>query len=395
MNSLIAVSSFILTVSLILLLYPIAIKIGLTDQPCSRKRHSGEIPLIGGISIFICLLLLYSWLPLSNDSYLFAATLIVICGVIDDYKPVNFKIRILIEIIASLLIIHWGGVEIKNLGNLFGSGDILLGSFSTIFTIFTIVGGINAFNMMDGIDGLAGCVSLIAFILLSIVAFNNLQIWALCLVFIPAIIAFLFFNIRIFGRNKASIFLGDTGSMIFGFTICWIVIIASQGENRVISPVIVLWILAIPLFDSVSIMVRRIRKGTSPFAPDREHFHHILPVAGYSVNQTLSIIVILAFSLGSLGIIGENFFKLPEWLMFFLFLSIFSLYFWGMTHAWKIMKIARFLREHKNDRRKVERRQNDLLFRGDDRRTSTNRRNGIDRRCRHINRKILNRIIEN
>lgn len=389
MNSLIIAESFFVTLSLIILLYPISIRIGLTDRPCSRKRHVGEIPLIGGISIYLCLLLMYNWLPLLNHAYLYATALIVTCGIIDDYKSIGFKTRFIIEIIASIMMIKWGGVEITNLGNLFGFGDIQLGEFSYLFTIFAVVGGINAFNMIDGIDGLAGSLSLIVFLLLFMVTYNTPQIAILCLVFMPAIIAFLLFNLRIFGRGKASVFLGDTGSMLFGFTICWIAIAATQGESRMVSPVIVLWIIAIPLFDSVSIMIRRLRKGSSPFVPDREHFHHILPLAGYTVNQTLSIISILAFSLGSFGILAETLFNLPEWLLFFLFLCLFSLYFWGMTHSWKIMKIARYLRENKNDRRKAERRLNNLFYMGNDRRTSSHRRSGIDRRCRHIKTKAL------
>ncbi len=381
--------SLLITFGLLFALQPLAKKMRLMDQPSSRKTHSGEIPLIGGICIYLCLLILYYWLPINNLAYLVAASLIVFCGIIDDYKDISYKIRLIIEIIAVLIMITWGGIQIISLGNLLGFGEIQLGFFSYIFTVFAIVGGINAFNMIDGIDGLAGSLSLVAFFFIYVITFNHSGIFTLCLVFIPAISAFLlFFNLRIFGRKKASLFLGDTGSMLFGFTISCLIIRASQGENNPIPPVAVLWLIALPLFDSVSIMIRRLQKGRSPFEPDREHFHHILPLAGYSINQTVSIIVTFSVVLSILGLFGIKLLNLPEWLMFLLFLGFFALYYWGMSNAWTAMKIARYIREHKNDRRKKDRRMENIAFSGPDRRTTQDRRSGIDRRYHAIERAL-------
>jgi len=326
-----------------LILRPIAVHNGLTDKPCDRKQHSGEIPLIGGLSIYFCLLILVYFLPSINSGYITAATLIILCGAIDDYRHLSFKVRLPIETLATLILIYWGGIEITNLGNLFGFGDIQLGYFSPLVTIIAVVGGINAFNMSDGIDGATGGLSLIIMALLFVLAINTPEITSICLVFIPALCAFLLFNMRIFGRKNASIFLGDAGSMLLGFTICYLIISLSQGENRAISPVTVLWVIALPLLDAVCIMLRRIQKGSSAFAPDREHLHHILPAAGYTANQTLVILLFSSFILASFGIIGEKFFKLPEWLMFYLFLGVFVIYYWAMNHAWKVMKMAKKL----------------------------------------------------
>lgn len=333
--------SFFLTILLVLILRPIAQTYGLTDKPCSRKNHLGETPLIGGISIYVSLLILFYWTPSVNYWFMVSATLIVACGITDDFKHLDHKTRLIIEVIATIIMIWKGGVEITNLGNLFGFGDIQLGYFSSIVTIFAVVGGINAFNMTDGIDGSAGGLSLITMILLLMIANAMPQVIDICSLYIPALIAFLLFNMRIFGRKKAAIFLGDAGSMLLGFTICYLVILMSQGENRIISPVTVLWIIGYPLFDAIAIMLRRIRKGNSPFAPDREHFHHILPLAGYTFNQTLNIIFLASLSLAGFGIIGEKLLELPEWLMFYLFLGLFFLYYWGMSHAWKMMKMMK------------------------------------------------------
>ncbi|OQK17908.1 hypothetical protein AU255_08615 [Methyloprofundus sedimenti] len=335
------INSFFITLLIVLFISPIAQKKGLTDKPCSRKKHSGEIPLTGGISIYLCVLILFYWLPINNYWYIVSATLIVACGVIDDFKHLNYKIRLIIEVVATLIMIFWGGVEITNLGNLFGFGDIQLGYFSPLVTIFAVVGGINAFNMTDGIDGSTGGISLITMSLLLMLANAMPQVTGICSLFIPALTAFLFFNMRAFGRKKAAIFLGDAGSMLLGFTICYLIILISQGENRIISPVTVLWIIGFPLLDAIAIMLRRMRKGNSPFAPDREHFHHILPLAGYTHHQTLNIIFFASLSLAAFGIIGEKLFELPEWLMFYLFLGLFFLYYLGMSHAWKMMKMLK------------------------------------------------------
>ncbi|MCK5829551.1 MAG: UDP-N-acetylglucosamine--undecaprenyl-phosphate N-acetylglucosaminephosphotransferase [Methylococcales bacterium] len=382
--SLLILESFFITFFLLLVLHPIAKKLGHTDKPSSRKRHSGDVPLIGGLSIYFCILILFYWLPIKNYAYLVSASLIVACGVIDDKRELSAKFRLFVEFLAAIIMIKWGGVEINDLGNIFGLGNVSLGYFSSAFTIFAIIGGINAFNMLDGIDGLAGTLSLLVFILILIISLNAPEIATYCLLFIPAISAFLLFNLRIFGRKKASIFLGDTGSMLFGFTIACLIINASQGENNIISPITVLWIIAIPLFDSISIMIRRIRKGKSPFAPDREHFHHILLLAGYSVNQTVGIILLVAFSAGSFGILCDLLLDAPDWLMFYIFLSLFYLYYWGMTHSWKMMKIARYLLEHKNDRRQSQRRKNDTTYSNKNRRILLTRRIGKDRRYHDI-----------
>ena len=380
-------SSFFITLAAILLLRPIAFKIGLTDQPSSRKRHQGEIPLVGGLAIYLCIT--YIFLTQSLDvpvyiAFFTAATIIVATGLVDDFKGLNFKFRFAAEIIAALIMIKWGGIEIISLDNLLGFGEIQLGIFSTLFTVFAIVGGINAFNMIDGIDGLAGGTSLIIYFLLSILSliYNSTNSLLFCFVLAPATAAFLLFNFPIPGRKKASAFLGDTGSMLFGFTICWLVISASQGDNKIISPVTVLWLIATPILDSFCIIIRRIRKGRSPFAPDREHFHHILQVAGHGRYTILFIILSFAAALAVIGIAGDILFSIPDWVMFYLFVIVFALYYWGMSHAWKMVKVARYLREHQNERRKKQSLRHSSLhpLPFADRRILSDRRSDIDRR---------------
>ena len=383
----IASDSFFITVAAIMLARPVAFKIGLTDRPCSRKKHQGEIPLIGGVAIFFCIayiILTHNLANPVNIAFLAAVAIIVVTGVIDDFKGLSVKPRIVAEISATLIMINWGGVEITSLGDLFGFGEIQLGYFSTLFTVFAVVGGINAFNMIDGIDGLAGGISFTIYFLLSLlcIIYESSECLQLCSILAPTTAAFLLCNFPIKGRAKALTFLGDAGSMLFGFTICWLVISVSQGDHKIISPATVLWLIAAPILDSFGIILRRIRKGRSPFAPDREHFHHILQVAGFGKYSILFILLGFTAILAVIGLTADLLFNTPESLIFYVFIRVFSIYYWGMSHAWMLVKVARYLREDTIDRRKPNsdrRRANISPLPFADRRISE-RRSGKDRR---------------
>ncbi|WP_448506388.1 UDP-N-acetylglucosamine--undecaprenyl-phosphate N-acetylglucosaminephosphotransferase [Immundisolibacter sp.] len=362
------------TVFFIFALYPCALKIGFTDKPCHRKQHQKHTPLIGGIAIYFAILitLFFNNNPLPNQTaFIAAATLLVCVGLIDDYKGLGVKIRLIAQIAAVLIMAEFAHVKISDLGDLLGLGNIRLGNYATVFTLFAVVGGINAFNMIDGIDGLAGSLTLISIASIAAISwiFQDWVLFKFCLIFIASILAFLLFNLRIFGRSSAKIFLGDTGSTLLGFTVCWLSIDASQGEKNLITPTTVLWIIALPLFDSVCIMLRRLRKGRSPFNPDREHLHHVFHVAGYSINQTLGIMLIFSFGLSFTGIIASLFLKIPEPALFGFFILLFVSHYWLIDNAWMIIKISRYLNRTKAFDRRVE-----------NKRTEVDMRSKIDRR---------------
>lgn len=334
--------SFLVSACAIVLFKPLAVKIGLVDVPCTRKRHDGAIPLIGGLAIFASIaagLLTYELLNPFNTAFLIACSLLVVIGVIDDYKDIHVLPRFLVQIIASLVMIYLGHVEINSLGNLFGTGEIRLGEFAKPFTVFAVVGGINAFNMLDGVDGLAGTLALFIFLILATLCndtvFSNIA--SLSLMFVAALAGFLMFNARVFGR-KASVFLGDTGSTLLGFGICWFLIATSQGPYRVIEPATALWIIAVPLMDTVCIMFRRLLQKRSPFSPDREHFHHILSLAGFGANGTVALMLCSSVLFACIGIMGEYVLLIDNYVLFYLFICAFACYMWGMCQAWKSIK---------------------------------------------------------
>ncbi len=352
---------FLLTATLIYILKPSAIYLGLVDRPDKRKHHQGEIPLVGGLGIFSGFLITSVVLGLIDQSivaFFVGGLILIVVGVVDDFRELSSTVRFIAQISAASIMIFFGGGVLLDFGALTWDGSLFsLGLFAIPLTIFATVGVINAVNMSDGIDGLSGSLVLMTLAGLVIVtlveqSYAELQ---LLLVLIAAVIAFLCFNFRFPWRKKAGVFMGDAGSMFLGFAITWFFIQLTQGSDKVVAPVTVLWFLAIPLFDTVGIMLRRLLKGMSPFAADREHFHHVLLLAGFSVAQSVLIMSGLAGVGVVIGLTGE-YLHLPEMLMFALFLLLFGAYFYGMRHAWKVMRFLKrsiCRRRHNKERRQL------------------------------------------
>jgi UDP-GlcNAc:undecaprenyl-phosphate GlcNAc-1-phosphate transferase len=134
--------------------------------------------------------------------------------------------------------------------------------------------------------------------------------------------------------------MGDAGSMFLGFSLAWYITALSQGPDAVFSPVIALWIFAVPLLDTVSIMIRRMTRGKSPFTPDRDHFHHIFQAAGYSNRKVVFIIYLAQILFSSIGIMGHKA-GMPDWLMFLGYFVVQVLFYWGIKRAWHVMRVLR------------------------------------------------------
>ena len=321
---------FFFSLASLYLLKKIAKVIGLVDKPNLRKQHQGVVPLIGGIAVFITLAqYIYNHPYILPYSELFLASLAVltIVGAIDDRFDISFKIRLVIQILLTFVMMYFTGLELNSIGDILGMGTLEFGILAPVFTVLAVLGAINAFNMVDGIDGLLGGLSIVTFssigVILGMQGQHNLAM--LCVVIVVAMLPYVLMNLGLFGRRHR-IFMGDAGSMMIGFTVIWLLLSTSQVEGEfLMRPVTALWLIALPLMDMAAIMYRRIKHGRSPFRPDRDHLHHVCQRAGFSQWQTLFIISGLASIFAVVGILGEVF-VIPEYVMFIGFVLCFMTY---------------------------------------------------------------------
>ncbi|MGO2073798.1 MAG: UDP-N-acetylglucosamine--undecaprenyl-phosphate N-acetylglucosaminephosphotransferase [Pseudoalteromonas sp.] len=340
------VSSFVLSLCAISIFRPFALKFNLVDKPNERKHHDGHVPLIGGIAVFTSVVFSCSiWLPVDTElaSYLCASGLMVLLGVVDDKHELSVKFRIIFQIIIATFMIIAIDNYIVNLGDVLFFGNIQLGYFGILFTYIAVIGLINAFNMVDGIDGLLGAMAINTLGSIAVLLLLNKQENLFTVLIAVALIPYLIFNLGFFGTKYRKIFMGDAGSMFIGFTVVWLLVINTQGETASFRPVTALWIVALPLMDMAAIIIRRLRKGKSPFHADRDHLHHIFLRAGFSPRSALLIILSLSVSFSLFGI-GAEWLNIHESIMFCSFIMVFVIYSFTILHIWRVLKIVRRFR---------------------------------------------------
>ncbi|MFM9816322.1 UNVERIFIED_CONTAM: undecaprenyl/decaprenyl-phosphate alpha-N-acetylglucosaminyl 1-phosphate transferase [Spiribacter pallidus] len=285
-----------------------AVSLDLVDRPGGRKIHARSVPLIGGVAVLggVTLGLLALPFSLSEQGLLIVAmTLTVAIGLFDDWRGLPTALRLLAQVLIACLMTLGGGPLITDLGSLPFAPDTLLelGILTIPLTVFAMVGYMNSTNMMDGADGLAGGVAVVIVVglILAGIAAGDVTIPAAGVTFASALAGFLVFNLRGPWRRRASVFLGDNGSLAVGIVVIWLAIETAMLDSRVISPVGIGWLIAIPVVETLNLIVRRLLRRQNPFHADREHLHHILRRAGFSVGQTTAIIMTVVAVLGAGG----------------------------------------------------------------------------------------------
>lgn len=262
-----------------------------------------------------------------------SVSLLVVVGMIDDSKDVSAAFKALAQFAGALIMTLWGGMVVVNLGTLVGSVNVSIPYTGLPFTVFCVVGLINALNMTDGADGLAGGVSLTAlvwFLIAALLANRSTEAVVLS-VFVAALIGFMVHNIRSPWRASASVFMGDAGSMMLGFALSWFAVSLSQGSQPAITPVTVLWILALPTIDALIVLVKRVASRRSPFEAGVDHLHHILQDRGYTVQQTVFFMVSTSALLGGIGVLGMGM-GAPQGVMLALFLLLIAAHWLFVTN---------------------------------------------------------------
>ncbi len=331
--------AFVIAVIAVLAMTQLALRIGLVDVPDNRKLHKDHVPLVGGLAVFAGILITALIFRASFSEHYLMLSLagsLVVVGLLDDLFHLSAVTRFVAQGFAALGMIAWGGVVLTDFGYLLGNFNLGLGVFDIPVTIFCAVGVINAINLLDGIDGLAG----------GVCAVTLLAIGALCLIegrleaipfialMLSGILAFLLFNVGQLGGVLRRIFLGDAGSLFLGFILAWMLIESSQGGGRLFAPVTALWLLALPLMDTVFVLTRRMLRGQSPLRPGRDHVHHCLLSLGFSKSATLLILVLASLLYALIGVL-LHVSAVAEVVSFAVFLANCILYYLFIAYLWR------------------------------------------------------------
>lgn len=299
----------------------VAPRFGLLDHPGGRKRHAGAIPLVGGVAMMAVFVVCFFAFGLSRTVTVTlpaAAALMAIGGLFDDRHELGPVSKFGVQIVAALLLAQLGGAQLLHLGELVRPGLLMLGALALPFTVFAIVGVMNAVNMADGIDGLAGGLSFVAALALAWCAADAGKtgpFWVAALL-AGALAGFLLYNLRWSPSRRASVFMGDSGSYAVGLVLAWIAITLAMGEKPALAPMTAVWILGIPLADTVVLMLRRILRGRWPFGADTGHLHHLLMRRGLSQTRVTWLLLCAATLMAVAGIAAYRY-AIPDYVLFY------------------------------------------------------------------------------
>ncbi|MFT4666660.1 MAG: UDP-GlcNAc:undecaprenyl-phosphate GlcNAc-1-phosphate transferase [Ulvibacter sp.] len=276
----------------------IALEKNLCDQPNQRSSHKKRTPSLGGLAVFIALIFsIFFWTTEISFliKYLLCGSLIVTAiGLKDDIITLSPSRKIIGQMVAIFMLIHFADLRIDSFFGLFGINEIpTILSYS--FTILFMLTIINGFNLIDGINGLSASAALIAASF-----FGTWFYWIglveealIAFALIGSLLAFLFYNI-----TPAKIFLGDTGSLLIGLVVAILCVQfwghQSSGSEITVfnsTPIVACSVVILPLFDTVRVFFIRIAKRRSPFHPDRSHLHHMLIDMGLSHMRATGVLI--------------------------------------------------------------------------------------------------------
>jgi len=299
-------TAFLLTFAVTPLVKSFAFTIGAIDIPKDERRmHKVPIPRIGGLGIifgFLVAVLLFSEINEEMRGVLIGLVVILVLGLVDDIKPLPALFKFIVQIAAAMIPIM-SGLRIERLANpnIFDPAPYInLGVMSIPVTLIWIVGITNSVNFIDGLDGLAVGVSTISAVsILTIailkseaaVAIATAALAGACIGFIP------------YNMNPAKIFMGDVGATSIGYLFATLSIIGLFKFYAVVTFAVPLLILAIPLFDFLFAIIRRLLAGKNPMQADRGHVHHRLIDMGFNQKQAVAIMYTMSGILGMTAVL--------------------------------------------------------------------------------------------
>ncbi|HSI91248.1 MAG TPA: MraY family glycosyltransferase, partial [Adhaeribacter sp.] len=302
------------------------------DQPNVRTVHESLTPRLGGLAMFagfMSALTIFADLGNGVQQLLAGCIILFFIGLKDDLVSISPFKKFFMQMLSTGIVMLMADIRISSFQGIFGVHELPIG-VSYAFTFLVIVGVTNAVNLIDGLDGLAGTIVLIIALTFGVYFYiyggedyGNYASVALCL--IGGLLGFLRFNF-----HKATIFMGDTGSLLCGFIVSVLAIQFIEMNLRTqavpSSPAVALGVLFVPLFDTIRVSFIRVINGTSPFAPDKNHVHHRILAMGFQQISTVLIlalvnivVILFVFSFAEYG----NLFLISALILFSIVLSLF------------------------------------------------------------------------
>jgi len=306
-----ALTAFVLNMIFTPVIIKVALKFKWYDHVNDRKIHTGNIPRLGGVGIFVSFIIsfLLFFILLKDHSsvgvnifktdlinwklysFIFSITSIFVIGLIDDFSNLKARYKLIIQLAVALALVL-SGFLFERIAIPFTSIVLELKYFSYPLTFVWFLGVINAVNLIDGMDGLSAGTSFISLLFLGIIGYitGNLFIAYISFILMSSLLAFLVFNLP-----PAKLFMGDSGSLFLGTALSIFPFFGKFSQeylwvsDSLIFIVILLYI--IPIFDTLSAIVRRtFIKRVHFFNPDKEHLHHKLLNFKLSTKKALAVI---------------------------------------------------------------------------------------------------------
>lgn len=305
--------AFAVALVVALLVTPLVIllarKTGALDAPNARKVHKKPIPRIGGLAIYAGFMaaIIFVAVKFGFDAesiketvgLTLSGSLIVAVGLIDDYKNLPAKVKLLGQIIAAAVLVLIFDVRIDFVTDPFGEyfyfDNLSIPYLAVFVTMFWLVGLTNTVNLIDGLDGLAAGVASIASITILLVALeqNFILVAVMTAALAGAAVGFLKYNF-----HPAQIFMGDTGSMFLGFMLAGISVTGAVKSVATIALIVPVFALGLPILDTTFAIVRRLRGGVPIFKPDKGHLHHRLLGVGFTQRQAVLLMYVISALFG-------------------------------------------------------------------------------------------------
>lgn len=286
-------------------------------KPNKRTSHIGLVPAVGGLDIFISFLIffvIFAFNHLPQSHYLLVGvTLILITGFVDDLIDLTVVGKLFGELLAGIFLIVLADVRMPSLFGMFGIGELPL-VWSYVCSLATFIVITNALNLIDGVDGLASGLGMLYCCVFALYfqQVGEPETAMLCYALLGALAVFFCYNV--FGGSRRKIFMGDSGSLLLGFMMSWFVFRFMQINALPTTPAVWRWqatpavafcVLFVPLFDTLRVMLTRIKKRKSPFSADRNHIHHLLLCLGLQHRQVTGVLLGVSLLFVALAYVGR------------------------------------------------------------------------------------------